>query len=109
MMPANCALRWTCGNALWPAKPYRNRGLAIVFGGLVGSAMLRQLFDRFEWAACVGGVAAALAVAALLTARRVYASVRRVSGMTKKIIRRPNAATPARPMKATLEPSLSLI
>jgi MFS transporter, YNFM family, putative membrane transport protein len=39
------------------------------FGGLVGSAVLGQLFDRFGWAACVGGIAAALAVAALLTFR----------------------------------------
>lgn len=36
------------------------------FGGLIGSAVLGTLFDMFGWAACVGGVAAALIVAALL-------------------------------------------
>lgn len=39
------------------------------FGGLVGSAALGQLFDRFGWAACVAGIASALAVAAVLAAR----------------------------------------
>jgi predicted MFS family arabinose efflux permease len=38
-------------------------------GGLVGSAILGQLFDRFGWIACVAGVAASLLVAALLTQR----------------------------------------
>jgi predicted MFS family arabinose efflux permease len=38
-------------------------------GGLAGSAVLGALFDRFGWAACVGGVGIALAAAALLTAR----------------------------------------
>jgi MFS transporter, YNFM family, putative membrane transport protein len=38
-------------------------------GGVVGSAVLGQLFDRFGWAACVLGIAAALAVAAVLTLR----------------------------------------
>ena len=37
-------------------------------GGLVGSAMLGQLFDRFGWAACVAGVGLSLAVAAALAA-----------------------------------------
>jgi predicted MFS family arabinose efflux permease len=32
-------------------------------GGLVGSAILGQLFDRFGWAACVGGIGASLVVA----------------------------------------------
>jgi predicted MFS family arabinose efflux permease len=36
-------------------------------GGLAGSALLGQLFDRLDWAACVAGVAISLAVAALLT------------------------------------------
>ena len=36
------------------------------FGGLIGSAVLGVLFDMFGWTACVGGVAAALIVAALL-------------------------------------------
>ncbi len=55
-----------------------NRGVAsgtylasYFFGGLVGSAVLGQLFDRFGWAACVAGVAAALTMAAILTARLV--------------------------------------
>jgi predicted MFS family arabinose efflux permease len=38
-------------------------------GGIVGSLVLGQLFDRFGWAACVAGIGAALGVAALLTAR----------------------------------------
>jgi len=38
-------------------------------GGLVGSAVLGQLFDRFGWAACVAGIAVALAVAAMLAVR----------------------------------------
>jgi MFS transporter, YNFM family, putative membrane transport protein len=36
------------------------------FGGLIGSAVLGVIFDMFGWAACVGGIAAALLVAALL-------------------------------------------
>jgi MFS family permease len=39
------------------------------FGGLVGSAILGQIFDRYGWAACVVGVGASLAVAALLASR----------------------------------------
>jgi MFS transporter, YNFM family, putative membrane transport protein len=39
------------------------------FGGLVGTAILGQLFDRFGWAACVGGVAASLGAAAWLAKR----------------------------------------
>lgn len=38
-------------------------------GGMVGSAVLGQAFDRFGWPLCVAGVAAALAVAALLASR----------------------------------------
>jgi predicted MFS family arabinose efflux permease len=36
-------------------------------GGLVGTAVLGRLFDAFGWHACVAGVGAALAAAALLT------------------------------------------
>ena len=36
------------------------------FGGLIGSAVLGQLFDRFGWVACVAGIALALTVAAVL-------------------------------------------
>ena len=38
-------------------------------GGLVGTAVLGQVFDRFGWAACVAGIALSLAAAALLTFR----------------------------------------
>ncbi|MBR0757419.1 MFS transporter [Bradyrhizobium jicamae] len=58
-----------------------NRGVAsgtylacYFLGGLVGTAVLGQLFDRFGWVACVAGVATALAVAACLTARLVITS-----------------------------------
>jgi len=36
-------------------------------GGLVGSAVLGQLYVRFGWSACVAGIGIALAIAALLT------------------------------------------
>lgn len=39
------------------------------FGGLVGTAVLGQMFDRFGWPACVAGIGATLAVAAVLTNR----------------------------------------
>jgi MFS transporter, YNFM family, putative membrane transport protein len=39
------------------------------FGGLIGSAVLGQVFDRFGWGACVAGIGAALGVAALLAIR----------------------------------------
>lgn len=39
------------------------------FGGLVGTAVLGQVFDRFGWPACVAGIGAALAAAAILTSR----------------------------------------
>ncbi len=38
-------------------------------GGLTGSAVLGQLFDRLGWAACVASIAAALGLAGLLAAR----------------------------------------
>ena len=54
----------------------QNRGVAsgaylacYFLGGLVGSAVLGQLFDRFGWDACVAGVALTLAIAALLSIR----------------------------------------
>ena len=53
-----------------------NRGVAsgtylacYFLGGLVGTAALGQLFDHFGWIACLAGVGAALALAALLTTR----------------------------------------
>nr|WP_041757454.1 MFS transporter [Bradyrhizobium sp. ORS 278] len=38
-------------------------------GGIVGTAVLGQLFDRVGWSACVAGIAAVLVVAALLAGR----------------------------------------
>jgi MFS transporter, YNFM family, putative membrane transport protein len=38
-------------------------------GGLVGTAILGQLFDRLGWLACVIGIGAALAIAVLLAVR----------------------------------------
>jgi YNFM family putative membrane transporter len=38
-------------------------------GGLAGSAVLGQLFDRLGWTACVAGIGAALALATLLAFR----------------------------------------
>ena len=38
-------------------------------GGLVGSAVLGQVFDRFGWGACVAGLAMSLALAGLLAFR----------------------------------------
>jgi predicted MFS family arabinose efflux permease len=38
-------------------------------GGLVGTAVLGQLFDRFGWAACVAGIGVALVAAAALAVR----------------------------------------
>src|SRR6516225_4257422 len=38
-------------------------------GGLVGTAILGQIFDRIGWAACVAGIAASLAIAMLLAIR----------------------------------------
>lgn len=39
------------------------------FGGLVGTAVLGQVFDRLGWWACVAGIGGALAVAAVLATR----------------------------------------
>ena len=36
------------------------------FGGLVGSAILGQIFDAYGWTACVIGIGVALLVAAVL-------------------------------------------
>jgi hypothetical protein len=41
----------------------------VLRGGLVGSAVLGQVFDRLGWTACVAGIGLALALAALLAAR----------------------------------------
>ena len=39
------------------------------FGGIVGTAILGQVFDRLGWTACVGGIGAALALASVLALR----------------------------------------
>jgi YNFM family putative membrane transporter len=38
-------------------------------GGMVGSAVLGQAFDRFGWPACIAGIGASLAIGALLARR----------------------------------------
>jgi predicted MFS family arabinose efflux permease len=38
-------------------------------GGLVGSAVLGQVFDRLGWTACVAGIAVSLGLAWVLSAR----------------------------------------
>jgi predicted MFS family arabinose efflux permease len=45
-------------------------------GGLVGTAILGQIFDRIGWPACVAGIALSLAAAALL-ARHLSMATRR--------------------------------
>jgi MFS family permease len=44
-------------------------------GGLIGSAVLGQVFDCFGWPACVLGIGAALAAAALLAAQLKVSAV----------------------------------
>lgn len=39
------------------------------FGGMVGSAVLGQLFDRFGWTACVAGIGLSLGTAGLIATR----------------------------------------
>jgi predicted MFS family arabinose efflux permease len=67
-----------CATGFVGQAAHENRGVAsgtylacYFLGGLVGSAVLGQLFDRFGWTACIAGVGGSLAVAALLTARLV--------------------------------------
>ena len=45
------------------------------FGGLVGSAVLGQIFDHFGWAACVAGIGLSLAAAAVLAIRLKMSAV----------------------------------
>jgi predicted MFS family arabinose efflux permease len=49
------------------------------FGGLAGSAVLGQLFDRVGWTACVIGIALSLAAAAVLATRLSHATSPRAS------------------------------
>ena len=44
------------------------------FGGLIGAALLGQLFDRIGWGACVAGIGAALLLAGILTSALASAS-----------------------------------
>ena len=60
-------------------------------GGLVGSAALGQLFDHFGWSACVAGVGASLAVAALLA--------------TRLVLKSPSAGFPASPARSSPGPT----
>ena len=55
---------------------HENRGVAsgtylacYFIGGMVGSAVLGQLFDRLGWTACVAGIGIALIVAGAFTTR----------------------------------------
>jgi MFS family permease len=41
-------------------------------GGLIGSAVLGQFFDKFGWHACVAGIALSLLVAVALTFWLIY-------------------------------------
>lgn len=50
-------------------------------GGLVGTAVLGQVFDRFGWPACVAGIALALALVALLAIRMQLPADRRLPSM----------------------------
>jgi MFS transporter, YNFM family, putative membrane transport protein len=50
------------------------------FGGLVGSAVLGQLFDRLGWPACVSGIALVLVVAAVLAVHLKLPPVQSNSG-----------------------------
>jgi MFS transporter, YNFM family, putative membrane transport protein len=59
-------------------------------GGLVGSAVLGFLFDRFGWAACVSGVGLSLIAAAVL-AGRLSATRERTAGAAMA----PDAPSPA--------------
>jgi predicted MFS family arabinose efflux permease len=61
-------------------------------GGLVGSAVLGQVFDRFGWAACVAGVGISLLVAALLVFRLRPAS-ERLSPEAERNVPTPSPAT----------------
>jgi len=65
-----------CATGFVGLAAQENRGVAsgtylacYFLGGLTGSIVLGQLFDRFGWSACVAGVGAALGIAALLAVR----------------------------------------
>ena len=65
-----------CATGFVGQAAHDNRGVAsgtylacYFLGGLVGSAVLGQIFDRFGWTACVIGIGASLVAAAALTVR----------------------------------------
>ena len=65
-----------CATGFVGQAAQQNRGIAsgtylacYFLGGLTGSAVLGQLFDRFGWTVCLAGVGVTLAVAAWLTAQ----------------------------------------
>jgi MFS transporter, YNFM family, putative membrane transport protein len=65
-----------CATGFVGQAAQQNRGIAsgtylacYFLGGLVGSAVLGPVFDRFGWTACLAGVGVTLAVAAWLTAQ----------------------------------------
>jgi hypothetical protein len=47
----------------------RGSASGICLGGLVGTAILGQIFDRIGWPGCLAGIALALAVAGALAQR----------------------------------------
>ncbi len=47
-------------------RPSAWRQAASLLGGLAGAAVLGMLYDAYGWPACVAGIGAALAAAALL-------------------------------------------
>ena len=77
-------------------------GLYLAFyfgGGLVGSAVLGQVFDRFGWPACILGIGLALAVAALLAVQlemgesvEFCIDASPLNGLTKALQARPRSA-----------------
>ena len=57
-------------------RPSNNKGVAsgfylacYFFGGLIGSAVLGQFFDRLGWGGCVLGIGMALAAIGMLSSR----------------------------------------
>lgn len=65
-------------------------------GGLVGSAILGQVFDRYGWTACVTGVGISLLVAALLAIRLRPASERPLPEMEPDVLAQSPAAVHSR-------------
>jgi len=65
-----------CATGFVGQAAHDNRGVAsgtylacYFLGGLAGSAVLGQVFDRFGWTACVIGIGASLAITSALTVR----------------------------------------